>query len=54
MNCVACQKPLTLEIVLEVEQERDEENVSEDTKTCTVPDSVEMQCGCLFHWFVFE
>ena len=55
MNCVACEKPLTLTV-----EAYDEDDVGQDvgssstTNVYTVPDSVEMQCGCHFHWFVFR
>ncbi len=54
MSCVACQKPLTLTIepddVDDVDPDIDSSSVE---NVYTVPDSVEMQCGCHFHWFVF-
>lgn len=54
-TCAVCQTPLTLEI------ERDEDD--KDQTTCiaepsslqrhhTVPDDVELACGCHFHWYV--
>jgi hypothetical protein len=52
--CVACSKPL------EVEIERDEDDEYENgasssskapaTAPETVPDDVQMSCGCHFHW----
>lgn len=50
MGCVACQKLLTLRI----ENSNDEQNeaTASTGEFYTVPDSVEMQCGCHFHWFV--
>lgn len=48
-ECKTCGKPLTVEIDLEEEDnEYDEASASEKV----VPDSVELQCGCYFHWCV--
>ncbi|KAF2835193.1 hypothetical protein M501DRAFT_471518 [Patellaria atrata CBS 101060] len=55
MACVACQKPLTLEI----EQESEDEDMqmegvvgssSSAAQPNTVPDDIELGCGCHFHW----
>jgi len=51
--CVACKQPLVLEL------EPDEEDVQMGGSSSgkapaaapeTVPDDVELQCGCHFHW----
>ncbi|KAL8999785.1 MAG: hypothetical protein Q9169_001458 [Polycauliona sp. 2 TL-2023] len=46
-QCVACGKPLTLEIDPEEEDEYEQDTAASGT---TVPDSVELTCGCYFHW----
>lgn len=46
-ECKTCGKPLTIEI--DPEEEEDEyEQASASERV--VPDSVELQCGCHFHW----
>ncbi len=55
MSCTACQKPLTLAIEADDEDDLNQDAGSSNTGNIyTVPDSVEMQCGCHFHWFVFR
>lgn len=51
--CITCRKPL----ILEIDSEDDDESThSEDSSRSdagrTVPDSVELTCGCHFHWSV--
>ncbi|KAL8692220.1 MAG: hypothetical protein Q9218_002720 [Villophora microphyllina] len=46
-QCVTCDKALTVEIDSEGEEEY---NVPESSSGTLVPDSVELQCGCHFHW----
>jgi len=54
-TCVTCQKPLTLYIEPEDDDE-DERMVSGSSANAGsyVDDDVEMQCGCHFHWSVFR
>lgn len=41
-TCVTCTKPLVLDI----------DSDSDDNNGRTVPDAVELTCGCHFHWSV--
>ena len=52
-TCVACQKPLTLYI--EPEEEDEDETMGASTSAndgSYVDDDVQLQCGCHFHWSV--
>ena len=49
--CVTCNKPLTLNLDSDDEDGDIRPGSSGDT-TRTVPDSVELTCGCYFHWSV--
>lgn len=55
-TCAACKEPLTVDI--EPDDEDEDEGVSTTASsgaavgTKTVPDDVELTCGCHFHWFV--
>lgn len=49
-QCMSCGKPLTVEINPEEEEEEDYD-VAGSSGT-VIPDSVELQCGCHFHWCV--
>lgn len=52
--CIACNKPLVVEI--EVEDEEQYEMVGSSSGKApaaepeTVPDDVQLNCGCHFHW----
>lgn len=53
--CVSCDKPLEVEIEPEEEEEELEGQPSSSGKAPaaapeTVPDDVELSCGCHFHW----
>lgn len=48
-NCVACQNPLTLAIEPDEEDEHVAASASHGHPQ-TVPDSVQLACGCTFHW----
>lgn len=50
-QCIACSKPLTVEIDFE---EDDEHTLLQSASEIVVPDSVELPCGCHFHWCVFS
>lgn len=50
-TCVSCRDPLTVYI------ENDEENEDADMAGAAgsyVADDVQLQCGCHFHWFVYD
>ncbi|KAL8965484.1 MAG: hypothetical protein Q9183_003828 [Haloplaca sp. 2 TL-2023] len=47
-QCTACNQPLTVEI--DSEDDEEEYNVPESSSRNVVPDSVELPCGCFFHW----
>lgn len=47
-QCTTCGKPLTIEI--DPEEEGDEYDQADASSENVVPDSVELQCGCYFHW----
>ncbi|KAL8951102.1 MAG: hypothetical protein Q9222_002906 [Ikaeria aurantiellina] len=52
-HCTACGKPLTIEIDPEEEEEEEEDDEFNAVGVAggnVVPDSVELQCGCYFHW----
>jgi hypothetical protein len=54
--CVACNKPLEVEIEND-EDEEYENGASSSGKAPaapseTVPDDVQLNCGCHFHWLV--
>lgn len=46
--CAACQEPL---LVL-IESDSEEEDPKNNADSESVPDDVELKCGCHFHWFV--
>ena len=54
--CKACDQPL----VIELEHDEDEQQqaggsssaAASNTQPDTVPDDVELSCGCHFHWYV--
>lgn len=55
--CVACNKPLEVEIELEDEEDYEIGASSSSGKAPaanpeTVPDDVQLSCGCHFHWYV--
>ena len=53
--CATCQKPLTLDIHDQEDGEEDAEETegsSSAQRSETVPDDVQLQCGCHFHWQV--
>ncbi|KAL8870491.1 MAG: hypothetical protein Q9174_003480 [Haloplaca sp. 1 TL-2023] len=47
-QCTACNKPLTVEI--DSDDDEEDFNVTESSSGNVVPDSVELACGCFFHW----
>ena len=53
-QCAACQLPLTIDV--EQDDQSDDEQLREASSstetTQTVPDDVELGCGCHFHWYV--
>ncbi|MCJ1240127.1 hypothetical protein MMC14_008127 [Varicellaria rhodocarpa] len=50
-SCAACRKPLVLEIRIEDDQENQPiGSTSNHSTTQTIPDDVELQCACHFHW----
>lgn len=48
-QCAACGTPLTLKIDSDEEDDYDQGATS---LGIVVPDSVQLQCGCYFHWCV--
>jgi len=50
--CVACQKPLTLLIEPEEEDEDESMGGSSVDAGSYVDDDVQLECGCHFHWSV--
>jgi len=50
-TCVTCTEPLVLDIDSD-DDNNDLEPESSSTNARTVPDSVELNCGCHFHWSV--
>ena len=51
--CTTCHKPLILEIESEDDDDSTHSEASSKSDTGrTVPDSVELTCGCHFHWSV--
>lgn len=53
VTCVACHRPLVLEIDESDEDEDVEMSGSSRAATSakeTVPDDVALNCGCHFHW----
>lgn len=53
-GCATCQKPLTLDVHDEEEEEDVTETGGSSRAQCgeTVPDDVQLLCGCHFHWQV--
>ena len=54
-GCATCQKPLTLDVHDEEEEEQDLTEIGGSSSAqCgeTVPDDVQLLCGCHFHWQV--
>ncbi|KAI9724756.1 MAG: hypothetical protein M1812_000031 [Candelaria pacifica] len=55
-TCVACQKPLVLQIEPEDDEDDEYEEMTEfaaheaTSASITVPDDVELSCECHFHW----
>ncbi|KAL8699163.1 MAG: hypothetical protein Q9201_006156 [Fulgogasparrea decipioides] len=47
-QCTACNEPLTVEVDLEDDEEA--HDITGSSTGTVVPDSVELQCGCYFHW----
>jgi ferredoxin len=45
--CATCQEPL----VLEVEPDSDFEESKAPAQVESVPDDVELSCGCHYHWY---
>jgi hypothetical protein len=55
-ECAACHQPLVVEIELEYSDEEMETGESSaagpsGSQPQTVPDDVQLACGCHFHWF---
>lgn len=52
--CVACNKPLEVEVEADEEEEYEVEASSSGKAPAvapeTVPDDVQLSCGCHFHW----
>lgn len=52
--CVSCNQPLVLELEPEHEEDVQMQNSSSGKAPAaapeTVPDDVELNCGCHFHW----
>lgn len=48
-SCVSCHEPLYMEIEPDSDIEEDDKAPSTPD---TVPDDVELNCGCHFHWLV--
>lgn len=46
MKCVSCQQPLLVEVDSDSDIEESKRGLTPDT----IPDDVEMECGCHFHW----
>ena len=51
-QCATCGKHLTVEV--DPEEEDDEIDQAGASSENMVPDSVELQCGCYFHWCVIH
>ncbi|EXJ64227.1 hypothetical protein A1O7_00563 [Cladophialophora yegresii CBS 114405] len=47
--CASCQEPL----LIEVEPDSDSEETKAPAQTESVPDDVELTCGCHYHWECF-
>jgi hypothetical protein len=45
--CATCQEPL----VIEVEPDSDVEDSKAPAQVESVPDDVELSCGCHYHWY---
>ena len=51
--CAICRKSLILEIRIEVDQvDQPIGSTSNHSTSQTIPDDVELQCACHFHWYV--
>lgn len=48
--CKVCEEPLVLR--LDPDEDEDEAGPSGTGVLETVPDDVELRCGCHFHWYV--
>ena len=52
--CVTCREPLLVTIESDEEDGADQVDAEPSQgQGTTVPDSVELSCGCKFHWSVF-
>ena len=51
-TCAACQEPLL--VLLQSDSEDEEVSTSKNTAGDgdSVPDDVELTCGCHFHWYI--
>lgn len=53
-SCATCKQPLVIEVEPDEEDQPDQGNGSTSIEQVhTVPDDVQMNCGCHFHWSVF-
>lgn len=59
-SCAACKEPLTVTVELDTGdgQNSGDEAMAASSGTAavteTVPDDVELPCGCHFHWFAIH
>lgn len=51
-ECTTCSKPLTIDI--DPEEEEDDYDQAVTSSEHEIPDSVELNCGCHFHWWVSQ
>lgn len=49
-QCKKCERPLT--IMIDWDDEASDPDQAGASSENEVPDSVELQCGCFFHWCV--
>jgi ferredoxin len=46
-ECSSCHEPL----LLEIEPDSDNEDSKAPAQVESIPDDVELSCGCHFHWY---
>jgi len=56
-GCVVCRKPLEVEIEADSDDEHEQQQAGYSSSKApaaapeTVPDDVQLTCGCHFHWY---
>jgi hypothetical protein len=46
--CASCHEPLLLEI--ETDSDAEEQDAPSSSTPGSIPDDVELRCGCHYHW----